>query len=301
VKLKPRTLALSAASLLIVVAAAGGVVIANANAPQPRQFASTSSVRTPTPTPTPSVAAHPLPQPLTPTAIAALPAATYNAVIPALLAAPNTASVSAAYSVDADTALYGADMVTPVARFEAKNFLGESSVIVPIATDGEWSLVLTPSRQTKPSETPAGTSPTAQTAAWMPTSHLLRPQALPDRIVISTSKQTLAIVDATGVTLQSFSVGVGTPDTPTPTGVTGYLEARYLDPAQGQTVHPIQLTSLHATAADEPYGGSDGGLIGIHYQEVSSGAVSHGCVRLDEQAIQAVNALALGTPVSIVA
>jgi lipoprotein-anchoring transpeptidase ErfK/SrfK len=101
--------------------------------------------------------------------------------------------------------------------------------------------------------------------------------------VISTSKQTLAIVDTAGATQQS------------------YLEARCLDPAQGQAVHPIQLTSLRATAADEPYGGSDGGLIGIHYQEVSSGAVTHGCVRLDEQAIQAVNALPLGTPVSIVA
>ena len=31
-------------------------------------------------------------------------------------------------------------------------------------------------------------------------------------------------------------------------------------------MHPIQLTSLHATAADEPFGGSDGGLIGIHFK-----------------------------------
>lgn len=299
-KLKPRTLALSAASLLIVVAAAGGVAIATSGAPVTDRPTAAAPSRTPTPTPTPSAAAHPLPEPLTPAQISALPAAAYNAVIPALLAAPNTVSVNAAYSIDTDIALYGADRVTPIARFEAKNFLGENSVIVPVATDGGWSLVLTPSRKTKPSETPAGTPVAAQTAAWIPSTELRRPQSLPDRIVISTSQQTLSITDSGGTVVQHFSVGVGTPDTPTPTDVTGYLEARYLDPAQGQAVHPIQLTSLHATAADEPYGGSDGGLIGIHYEEVSSGAVSHGCVRLDEQAIQAVNTLPLGTPVSII-
>jgi lipoprotein-anchoring transpeptidase ErfK/SrfK len=303
-KPKPRTLALSAAAVLIVVAAAAGAVIATASAAPPARSTQTATPRhaaAPTPSPSPRITGHPLPQALTVAEIAALPAATYDAVIPALLAAPSETSITAAYSLDADTPLYGADRVTPVARFEAKNFLDESSVIVPVAIDGDWSLVLTPSRQTKPSQTPAGTTAAAQTVAWVPTRDLRRPQPLPNRIVISISQQTLAITDATGMPLQTFPVGVGTPDTPTPTGVTGYVEARYLDPAQGQAVHPIQLTSLHATAADEPYGGSDGGLIGIHYEEESSGAVSHGCVRLDENAIEAVNALALGTPVSIVA
>ena len=70
---------------------------------------------------------------------------------------------------------------------------------------------------------------------------------------------------------------------------------------QGQSEHRIQLTSLHATGSDEPYGGADGGLIGIHYQAQASGAVSHGCIRLSAEAVAAVDALPLGTPVRIVA
>jgi hypothetical protein len=81
--------------------------------------------------------------------------------------------------------------------------------------------------------------------------------------------------------------------------VTGYLEARYLDPAQNQSAHPVQLTSLHSSAADDPFGGDDGGLIGIHFEPVASGAVSHGCIRVRSAALDAVNALPLGTPVEI--
>ena len=119
------------------------------------------------------------------------------------------------------------------------------------------------------------------------------------RIEISVSKQTLSIITDGGAT-RSFAVGVGTPGTPTPTNVTGYLQARYTDPDQGQTEHRIQLTSLHATAADEPYEGDDGGLIGIHFQQDSSGAISHGCVRMDAAGIAAVDALPRGTLVTVV-
>ncbi len=96
-----------------------------------------------------------------------------------------------------------------------------------------------------------------------------------------------------------FSIGVGTPSTPTPTGVTGYLQAQYLDSAQGQSVFPIVLTSLHSASADEPYSGTDGGLIGLHFFAESDGAVSHGCLRLSADAIAAVNQLPIGTPTSI--
>jgi lipoprotein-anchoring transpeptidase ErfK/SrfK len=233
--------------------------------------------------------------------VAALPPADYRAVIPGLVAAPPTASWLSVFQLTGDTPLFGADRVTPVARFEARDFLSEPSVVVRVEADGPWSLVLVPSRQTLPSQAGPGHPAPAQSAGWLPTSALTPLATVKNRIVISVSAQTLTITDAAGRPEQRFAVGVGAPGTPTPVGVTGYLEARYLDPAQGQTVHRIQLTSLHATAADEPYGGSDGGLIGIHYEEVSSGAVSHGCVRLGADAIDAVDGLALGTPIVIVA
>ncbi|MGO4593039.1 L,D-transpeptidase [Leifsonia sp. 2TAF2] len=230
--------------------------------------------------------------------LAALPATTYDAVIPGLLVAPADPRIRAAARVAFDTAAYAADFTTPVARIPATDFLGQPTVIVPVQTRGRWSLVLTPSRQQLPSKSTEAAPAAAQSAAWVLTQSLLPAGPLTKRIVISTSKQTLSILNDKGASLQSFPVGIGTSTTPTPTG-TGYLQARYLDPAQGQGEHRIQLTSLHATAADEPYGGSDGGLIGIHFQTTATGAVSHGCVRLSAEAIAAVDALPLGTAVQI--
>jgi len=234
----------------------------------------------------------------TPEAVAALPEATYDAVIPGLMpyARVVDAPSVARFHLRADAALYGEDRRTPVARLASLNFLGESTVVVPVEIDGEWAMVLTPSRQVLPSQS-NGNAP-AQSAAWIRVDELSKDADLTDHVEVSVGEQTLTITRE-GQPGTSFPVGIGAPDTPTPTGVTGYLQARYLDPAQDETVYPIQLTSLHSSAADEPYGGSDGGLIGIHFQEENTGQVSHGCIRLSAEAIAAVNALPLGTLISI--
>ena len=186
------------------------------------------------------------------------------------------------------------------AHLAARNFLGEPSVVVPVERSGDWLRILTPARQRLPSD-PAGTDSfgalaPAQTSAWLRTDSLSSPPILTNRIIVSVSAQMLSII---GVGSRTWPVGVGAPGTPTPIGVTGYLEARYRDAAQGQAEHPVQLTSLHSTAADEPFGGNDGGLIGIHFQASASGAVSHGCIRVPLEAIAAVNALPLGTLITI--
>lgn len=288
---------LTAAGAALLTAAGAALLAAVAlSACSPGTPASTTS---PTATRTPAAAGPALPPGLTPSAIAALPAAVYDAVIPGLLAAPAEPRITHASTVAFDTPVYGADFSTAVARIPAKDFLGKPTVVVPVATKGAWSMVLTASRQLLPSQAGDGATAPAQTAAWVPTSALGTSTALPHRVVVSVSAQTLTITDADGKAEQDFPVGVGTAETPTPTGTTGYLQARYLDPAQGQAIHRIQLTSLHATVADEPYGGADGGLIGIHYQDVASGAVSHGCIRLGADAIDAVDRLPLGTPVTV--
>ncbi len=228
----------------------------------------------------------------------ALPEVRFDAVIGGLIPlAEAEAQVDGRYELLHNAALYGEDRRTAVARFAAIDFLAVPSTVVVVEQDGDWSLVMTPARVTLPSESD-GSAP-AQSAAWMRTSDLRRVGDLPARVVISVADATLTIEDPSAEPAV-FDVGVGTPDTPTPTGVTGYLQQRYLDPSQGAAEHPIQLTSLHATAHDEPYGGTDGGLIGIHFNPDNDGAVSHGCIRLSAEAIDAVNRLPLGTPVSIV-
>lgn len=231
-------------------------------------------------------------------ALAALPEAQYSAVVAGLIPFTSTVTSDTVFHLRADAPLFGSDRQTPVARFAARDFLQQPSTVVGLRREGAWELVLTPARQQLPSA--AGSSgAAAQTSAWVPVSALQQVTTPTSRIVISTKDQQVSVVTASGTVQQSFSAGVGTADTPTPTGVTGYLEQRYVDPSQGTGDHPIQLTSLHSSAADEPYGGHDGGLIGMHWNAATSGAISHGCVRLDADAVAAINALPLGTLVTV--
>ena len=230
-------------------------------------------------------------------ATAKLPAAVYDAVIPGLVpyTSTDTTDITRTAAIAADAPLYGKDRQEPVGRLLAKDFLGEPTTVIPVRTSGSWTLVLTPARVQLPSK--ADGNAAAQSAGWIRTSLLTKGHTLDARVSVSVAKQTLTITR--GDQTVSYKVGVGTPDAPTPTGVTGYLQARYLDPKQGQSTYPIQLTSLHSAAQDEPYKGSDGGLIGAHYADTASGAVSHGCIRLTHAAVAAVNQLPLGTPITI--
>ncbi len=230
--------------------------------------------------------------------VADLPAATYDAVIPGLVAWDSTdvADIRSTATIGADVPLYGEQRDKPVARLTAKNFLNEDTVVVPVRTDGLWTLVLTPSRQQLPSKSTGKAA--AQSAGWVRTADLRKGHKLEASVTISVSEQTLTI--RRGEQTVTYNVGVGTETDPTPTNVTGYLQARYLDPKQGQSKYPIQLTSLHSATSDEPYRGDDGGLIGAHYADSAAGQVSHGCIRLPFQAVAAVNQLPLGTPITII-
>lgn len=294
----------AAAALVVLLAAAAALlllhVLADRQAPVTR--AQTRSI-------------EPLPE-LPAARIAALPEARYDAVIAGLLPARGTAGGDSAYRVREDTALYAADLVTPVARLAARNFLGEPTVVVPVESSGDWVRILTPARQRLPSKgaDTSGAPAPAQTSAWLHAHSLSSPTRVAARIIVSVSAQTLRIDgtgpdtgtgtgtgvgESDGAGVHTWQVGVGAPGTPTPTGVTGYLEARYRDATQGQAEHPVQLTSLHSAAADEPFGGNDGGLIGIHFEASSSGAISHGCIRVPVEALTAVDALPLGTLITI--
>lgn len=237
----------------------------------------------------------PEPRALTVEEVDALPPAVYDAVIPGLMGyeQTSTAGFTHAYSASADVPVYGTDRRTPVAKLPASNFLGEPTVIVPVEIRGEWALVLTPARQATPSRS-GGMAP-AQTAGWVPMALLSKGTRLDATVHISVSAETLTVVR--GETSTVYAIGVGARETPTPTGTTGYIQARYEDPAQAQ--YAIQLTTLHSAAVDEPFGGDDGGLIGVHYNATSTGAVSHGCIRLSYDALDAVDQLPLGTPVVI--
>ncbi|MCJ1714128.1 L,D-transpeptidase [Curtobacterium sp. VKM Ac-2922] len=277
------------AAAAVVAAGALAVPLLGGTSPSPAAHPSASASATAATPAVPSVSAQ---------ALAALPEAQYSAVVAGLMPFAQTVTSDTVFHLRADAPLFGSDRHTPVARFAATDFLQQPSTVVGLRRQGAWELVLTPARQQLPSA--AGSSgAAAQTSAWVPVA-ALEPAATPtSRVVISTKDQHVSIVSASGAVQQSFSAGVGTTDTPTPTGVTGYLEQRYVDASQGTGEHPIQLTSLHSSVADEPYGGHDGGLIGMHWNAATAGAISHGCVRLDADAVAAINALPLGTLVTV--
>ncbi|MDR6866597.1 lipoprotein-anchoring transpeptidase ErfK/SrfK [Microbacterium resistens] len=280
-------IAVIACAVVIVIGAQGGF---GASSPPSAERPSASASTAPQESTAPTA--------LSDAALAALPEARYDAVIPALPAAPAEIDLAAAQvgALAENTPISAEEGGSPVAWLAGENFLYEPTTVFVLRTTADgWSEILTPARKTLPSQ--AADSP-AQTSGWVRQEAVQAAAAVTSRVVIAEGAQTLTVTAPDG-SVAEFPVGIGAEDTPTPTGVTGYLQARYLDPAQGQTEYPIQLSTLHSTAADEPYGGSDGGLIGIHYDPTNSGAISHGCVRLSAEAIAAVNALPLGTPVTI--
>jgi len=232
--------------------------------------------------------------------IARLPEATYDAVVPRLMT--STFSFAQAHSVERyelrrTAPLFDATRRHAIAKLGRTDFLQEPQFVVVARKQGPWAYALTPARAVLPSSTAPVAAP-AQTAAWIPTRFLFRERVITSRVTIQVGRGQLTVVPQSGPETK-FTAAVGAPDTPTPIGVVGYLEARYLDPAQGQATYPIHLTSLHAERADEPFNGTDGGLIGIHFAPTNTGTISHGCIRVGARAVSALSRLPLGTPIEV--
>jgi hypothetical protein len=290
------------AGSIVVVAGVGIVFAAVASTPQPMSGPAHPSPR-PSMAATPSAPAGPAYTPPDAATLAGLPDANYDAVIPGLLDAAAAASLPLrveTFTLKADlTPLYGADRsAPPVASLPFLNFLGSRTVVVPVVLhDGEWTEILTPSRRELPSASGTGVA-ASQTMAWVRTDQLVAGAPLRQHVLVSLSKRTLSIVTtADGVVTATYSIGVGKAATATPVGLT-YLEARYHDPKQVGG-HQIYLTGAHSSVADHPFG-PDQGLVGIHWDAVHAGAVSHACIRLDAAGDGAMAKLAVGTPVLVV-
>lgn len=226
-----------------------------------------------------------------------LPMISYAAVVPGLLPATSKDLTGdpTSYSISRDTPVYGNDKTNPIGFIPQQDFSHQATVIVGIRSSGDWTLVLTTARNATPSD---GHPSAAQTMGWVRTDDLIDARRITTSITLSISSQKLTIRQSRQPD-QVFAAGIGTPGTPTPEGVTGFIQQRYTDPSQGTGGHPINLTTLHSAVADQLFQGNVGGVIGIHYNEDNTGAVSHGCIRLGEDGINAVNALPLGTLVTI--
>ncbi|WP_183093877.1 L,D-transpeptidase [Nocardioides stalactiti] len=146
-----------------------------------------------------------------------------------------------------------------------------------------WVRVLLPSR-------PNGST------GWLRTDRLdhARTSSL---VRVHLARRTLELYDD-GSLVGSWPVAVGAPATPTPTGRT-FVLGQLTDPQQSYSPVIIPL-GTHSESLDT-YGGGPGtvALHGWTDPSVFGRAVSHGCVRVPADALDALRNVPLGTPVLI--
>ena len=140
--------------------------------------------------------------------------------------------------------------------------------------------------------------------AWLPDSDVTLGRT-PYRIVINAATTQLALYDA-GRLVFSAPAGVGTTEDPTPPGE--YFVAFDEQPPQPNSGYGpfIIVTSAHSPAIAD-WEGSGDAVIGIHgplgddTEIGTSGArISHGCVRLHDEALERLAEVPPGTPIDVV-
>jgi lipoprotein-anchoring transpeptidase ErfK/SrfK len=148
---------------------------------------------------------------------------------------------------------------------------------------GGWSQVLLPSR-------PNGAT------GWLKTAQL-DTRRTPYLIRVHVGSRRLELL-RDGDLVGSWSVAVGAPETPTPVGRT-FLLGSIVDDAQGYSPLILPLGS-HSDTLDT-YGGGPGtvALHGWPDASVFGKAISHGCVRVPDDALEQLRLVPLGTLVII--
>ena len=139
---------------------------------------------------------------------------------------------------------------------------------------------------------------------WLPASDV-KLSSTPYRIVVNTTTTHIALYDQ-GRLVFSAPAGLGTPEDPTPAGE--YFVAFDEQPPQPNPGYGpfIMVTSAHSPGISD-WEGSGDAVIGIHGplgddSEIgATGArISHGCIRLHDQALQRLAEVPPGTPIDVV-
>ncbi len=177
--------------------------------------------------------------------------------------------------------VYAAPGRKPFAKVTPKQ-MNDTWLPVVDQQDG-WTQVLLPSR-------PNGS------IGWVRTSQLVE-RKTPYVVRVHVGSRRMELV-RDGETVGEWSVAVGAPATPTPTGRT-FLLGSIVDEAQGFSPVILPL-GTHSDTLDT-YGGGPGtvALHGWTDPSVFGKAISHGCVRVPDDALEQLRDVPLGTLVII--
>jgi hypothetical protein len=302
----PRRAAVLAGAAALVLLVAGTVAVAVTRG-EPAAAPTSAPVAAPTPSPSPTATAEPapaaVPAPPSPEALAALPLAFFDAVVPELLdggdltptnqwtiATPRAALVALYASPSADAApvaTFGATVPT-LNRPAATAVWGASPGL-----DGGMVLVATPARNATPGDGGVAAAPSA-TFAWARAADFTLSPAT-QSVLVDNASSVISVLGQDGAVSAQEVARLGSPDDPTPAGTATYMEANYVDPSIGYTQgQPIALTGAHSPLL-AGYGGNSA-LTAIHYYPDPTGS-SHGCVRVSAAMTQALATLPVGTPI----
>jgi hypothetical protein len=174
----------------------------------------------------------------------------------------------------------------PSRRVAARNPIGQN-LVLPIdrsARGGRWLRVLLPER-------PNGST------GWIVARSALT-IALRHRVVVDLSARSLHHFRGRRL-IHRFRVGIGTPSTPTPTGVT-FVWARVPQPSPSGPygVFALGLGAFSPVLTDWP-GGGRSAIHGTADPGDRGRAVSHGCVRVYNPDMTKLAGIPMGTPVVI--
>lgn len=179
----------------------------------------------------------------------------------------------------------------PVA-YVPREFPHDGTALPVVERQTHWVRVLLTGRQAVPSQ-----GDPAQVSGWLRVADVeLSPN---DTVVkVDISDRTVDIVRDGDAETVATDFGWGIESTPTPLGRTFIMTSRVVEEFWYARGHPIVYLAVQSPTLDG-FGGADVAITAFHYHDQRSGAVSNGCIRLDEDAITALGELPPGTPVMI--
>lgn len=180
-----------------------------------------------------------------------------------------------------ETVLHDAPGGTPFARMPVTQ-VGDTWLPV-LEQQGDWVRVLLPSRP-------------ASSTGWLSTADL-DIKTTPYRIEVHLTSRTLQLF-SDGTQIAQWTVGIGKPSAPTPTGRT-FLLGAFTD--ANQKYSPVILPLGTHSPTHDTFGGGPG-TVAIHTwptSDVFGAATSDGCIRVPADALRQLSTVPLGTLVSI--
>lgn len=284
----------------LAVGAIAGVVIAGmllsndtpASAPSPTQTVAPAPTVTPTPTPAPTASGFPANTASYSTA--GVPEVNVFAVVAPLpvdaaAAEPFTGELA---SPNSSAAPVWADPTGEPVGYLPSQYQHGGTTVPVIERQEHWVQVLLPGRQAVPSQ-----GNPAQVTGWMRVADVTL-TGTSTVVEVSISGRTVDIVEAGVPTRIATDFAWGTEQTPTPLGRT-FIMTTAVVPEYGYTRgYPLVYLGVQSPTLDG-FGGASVAVTAFHYHDARSGAISNGCIRLDESAIEALGALPMGTPVVI--